>query len=611
MDSKTSPYKGEAQKLIARMSHDDLKCKIIIPMFQHQTWLCEDVDRHYEVETFCDILLTAPHDPLDMQGIQVKAREDISTRSDVARDLMPAAVAALDYTFLRKGRETRLARFYWITSGKVSHAGSIAIRERLNNNRNPSTNARVEVWDSGVIVDKLLEWNCQYLLELLELGALVEQGDYHEKSEEPMFSAHYQRRILLWHLSHQSGSREAARDAADHAARLLLPVVPTNRKRSRVNSTRLAPYFYRCLRESLAEWRTLVVNKPELLANWRGQHEMLIRALGQDEVRTLLAREHGQPKAALLLDYEHCWIQMKSLSDRHHVERPSLATLQLLRLLLRSGMTPHERTIERRLERLVLALDKEEGLSIDQRCSLCTGTATSCLMLANRRKRAAPAARWLGSLEKERFSYLEGGAYYHAGPAEHALHYAATVLIALLDSRFPHKACRRAFFADSGIDQHGFYSEWLRYRNVDRHEVCRYIFDAFLRYLLAGFQLTRQESAFLIRALKGLAHFLINDAESDTRIWTTYAARLNITSFVLGVVLGQEEFVEPAREAVRILRKRAQRAVRDDPEETETWDSSFDRTRVLVDGLLQTWEVFLFLSDSDHPNARLMEAVLA
>jgi hypothetical protein len=74
--------------------------------------------------------------------------------------------------------------------------------------------------------------------------------------------------------------------------------------------------------------------------------------------------------------------------------------------------------------------------------------------------------------------------------------------------------------------------------------------------------------------------------------------RENLGSFSLGLLLESAESGKMARRVVRMLRERAAETVRSHKKDRqELWDSSLDRTPVLIEGLLQYWETILFLKE--------------
>ena len=587
-----------------------IKERVIIPLFEAQGWPCENRCHDNEYLHSLDVLLVCQNDSTLLRGIQLK-KKNITSPSYVATHIKARAITAFNFKYSHDGQDLTFAKFTWITTGEIRQRGRDGIEDLLRSDM--STRGRVQVWDAIDLVKYIIECNCHHLLEPLESWALEEAAHRHLSRGEGHFSRYYERKNLLWNLSHRSGSIEQAYAASVRSLDSMAKM--HDELERRVNSSpRVTPHtrirFGRVTELYFSSWQTLLKQPPKRLHSLDETPKQLMQALVSTKVSSLLSSQHGPTKAALLADCESCWLQLQLLADRYQVQRPSLTTIQLMRLLLRTSVSPEEPILSARLLRLKQALGHEHGESIDSHCSLCTATAVSCLELAGLHDVAVPASTWLATLEKERFAHLEG-CYYGAAPDEHALHYTATVLIAFLDARLPHETVLETFFRDPTLDEHGFYSEWMRYRNVDRHEVCRYIFGAFIHLLLAGHELGEDRKRFLASSVLNLLRYLERDARDQTRMGTMYSTRMNLCSFVLGCLLGLKECVEPARQIVVILRARALEVAADSLDDSETWDSGFERTCILVESLLQAWEVYLLFSEKGDPNAVLLAEVLA
>ena len=109
----------------------------------------------------------------------------------------------------------------------------------------------------------------------------------------------------------------------------------------------------------------------------------------------------------LLLHREFGMEQMDILA---HMSDPfGLGGLQICLLLERLGYSRRVPTsdTEERLLQIEKEMEESGDKSVDGGCSICTGTAASCLALAGREGKAASLVECLKTLKEHRFAHLQ------------------------------------------------------------------------------------------------------------------------------------------------------------------------------------------------------------
>lgn len=317
----------------------------------------------------------------------------------------------------------------------------------------------------------------------------------------------------------------------------------------------------------------------------------------------------------LISQLELIFKQMDILCEKVVNAPAGLSTLESTVVLQRMGYSPRYfgDALGKRLDRVEREIAENNYRSIDGDCSLCTGAAVSALVLGGRLQRAEVLYDWLRLLKPFRFCILRRD-YTDAAPREHGLHYAANVLQGFLDySRAPRPESEavmreviKEFFRSDKKDSQGFFADWMRYRNIDAFEVCTYILPVFLRYILAGYIVSESEKRRLKKAVATLSANILREVsacETEETPGRFYAARENVGSFSLGLLLGMDKQTERIADHVLSLfnvRAHSQYFARS----SLTLDSNLDRTRRFLEGWLLQWETALYIREHDQQNRR-------
>jgi hypothetical protein len=614
-----SELREEGIKFLQQLSEQQLKDEIIKPLFGEQwsvgfdrwekhtkEWSVFDVDRKSELEHRCDLVLSSvPHRGELLIGIQLKAwnnrKNDIPAGKYVVTKIRPCAEAALRDRY-RNG--VRLAKYYWITTGHISEPNGRKAIERFID-APETTGGRVEVWDVNILYDKFvnaqtlrnnLDETASDVVTGLRINAIRRQIDQHMQKEEGVFAALISYAALRACLLRQ------------------IPDVPIALACATVGLAALSQdpilniYYYRVLRNVLETWEALLRARPEV---WQRNFKSLEGAVARDDVRGVLREkfEDGDDRLEFILDFDFIFGQLRQL-ERYYVNGPSgLSTLQLSRLLLRSGFGPTDRELKERLKRVQNDLEKEEGKSIDGRCSLCTGAIVSCFALARNRGLGIKAIEWLSSLAPYSYCYRESGGM---DSCNHALHYTAAVLQAFIDLDpgcldLSMGGAVDVFFGDAELNALGVVRNWMRHRNESSFNIYHDILSAFLRFHLMGRGLGESRTMQLRESIRMLVSALEEDCREVQIPWKLYAARENLSSFCLGLILEVGESYEFARQIARLFRHRARKIVKDAAD--SLLDSNIDITMAFLEGYLDYWETLFYLQERGRPIAHLLPAL--
>ena len=584
----------DCKRLLKALDENALRDKIIIPLFEikgREICLGNSGIRKYidyatarthgpnEPSHKCDILVIRhERGSTSFEGIQAK-KGNIAGDTKVQRIAADAQIAFQCPYKGSDGKTHTLDKYYWITSGDLTPNGRTAYCRYLD-----PPFKRVEIWDCLQLIDELQAW-APHLLPPLELLRLQRRMADHVKNDEGVFASWYAYQAFRWHLRYKHGEISLARELLAEARRLL------------VGDPRAALFLSRTLATFYQMWLDLLDGAPQLLE--LGTFDPIVD-IEKEEVRGVLQKKYPGTMYWLLSDVSFIMQQLELLAGKY-VDAPSgLSTLQICQLLLRATYPPELEGIASRLHRLVSEeLAEEGGKSIDGECSLCTGTAVSCLSLAGERHQAQAAYLWLTGLDHARYAYHPS--YYTDAPAtEHALHYAASVLEAALDFEYPDcvelRKVVRVFFEGSGDDSEVLQA-WMKYRNIDCFEVYAYILPAILRFLLAGFPLGPEELELLRQALADLTGRLQSESvATGTPPWRPYVGRENLASLSLGCLLDIAECRQLARKTAGVFHYRAKKAgsrLNRTNLGEKLWDSNVDRTATFIDVNLLYWETVL------------------
>lgn len=609
-----SDLREEGIRYLQQLSETQLKDEVIKPLFgkewavgfdrweRRKKWLVLDVDRKSELEHRCDLILSSiPHHGELLVGIQLKAwnngNNDINAGKYVVTKIRPCAEAALRDRY-RNG--ARLSKYYWITTGYLAEpSGRKAVEKFINTPE--STGGRVEVWDVGDLYDRIvnaqsfrdnLDKTANDVVKGLQINAIRRQVEKHMQDGEGSFAALLAYAALRGCLLRQTPDIPTALACATVGLAAL-----------RQDSCRNI-YYHRVLRNVLEAWEELLLAHPKELQ--KHVKNLLEGSVAVEEC-AIYMRDDGIDRLELILDFDCIFRQLRQL-EKHYVNGPSgLSTLKLSRLLLRSGFSPTDREISERLKRAQEDLKKEGGKSIDGECCLCTGAAVSCLALARNRDVGRPV-EWLLGLAPHRYCY-HGAA---VEPYNHSLHYPASVLQAFVDLD-PGYTSRRAeeiaeiFFDPAASKRAEIVRYWMLYRHEHGFNIYHDILLAFLRFFLVGRQVGELGKGQLRKAIQMLVSDLEKDCKEVQSPWKLYAARENLSSFCLGLVLEVEESYEFVRQIARLFRYRARRIAK---EPTDLLlDSNVDITMAFLEGYLDYWETLFYLKEDGRSIEHLLPAL--
>ncbi|MBW8878646.1 MAG: hypothetical protein JF614_27120, partial [Acidobacteria bacterium] len=580
--------RNEAIKILRDLPAEELRENVVKP---HFTALGGHVVEEGESD-FYDLLLSSKTvGEQFLTAVRLLTGEGRDSEDFIRNQIQRIVTATFDHPY--GSSRVPLHRYYWITTGTIRGRDRRAIQELLDQPK--STGCPVDVWDAEELYTQLLKHDTLRHIGPLGIVFARSQIRYHAK-KRGVFAAHWSYRALRLYARQRPLRVEQARECLAQG----------------ISALRADPlrhlYYHRVLAKVLEMWEVVLQQGQQL--EMLSQDRLLFEVLAAGDVRRLLQETHPELSGFLWLleDYEPVFQQMEQL-EQFYTDGPAEAsTLDFCRLLLRFGFPPTEPRIKSRLERVPdeIRQEKNENCSVDGQCSLCTGAVVSCFSLARRKPNFVKrAAAWLASLGKDRFSHLLPR-YVQAPPANHSLHYAASVLQARLDYDPENREGRlrdvvEVFFVSPERESHGLYLEWLRYRNGDVFEIYSKILAAFLRYYLVGKTLIQAQEEFLAAAVADLIAGLENDSVNREvqQPYLLYAGRCNLSSFMLGCLLHVPEADRFACEVSKVLHARARMATQEG--NTDLWDSSAERTAMFLRGYLDFWETVLFLAEQGRP----------
>lgn len=438
---------------------------------------------------------------------------------------------------------------------------------------------------------------------------------------DPMQAAHYAYRLGV--LNFGTGERHEAIANFSRAATLL---------QKEKNSHR---YYHRTLRAFYHLWRELAERTPQALLALtdRNDRREYLRALAKDDA---LKKAFGA-RWQFLHEMEFCIEQLDILARQPVADPSGLTSMQMCLLLERFGFPRrwHGSPVARRLKRIKDELrvsedprnKNEDAWTMDKGCSLCTAVAASCLLL--NKENVQRLIQWLLSKKGDRFCFRSPYVDSRVPKNQHALHYAASVLQALVDAGSSPDTIKDVvdvFFEASESTHPGdakeppaasafpmphwktrprdFPEDWRRYLHIPYFDFACYVFSTFARTIAAHHDdlkvigLDDRRLKMLRAQLIIYAERLMDDArhgliENDPG--RLYAARASLGAFALGLLTDFPPTAFPPFEGVRQLIATVASKDDLDPiwERTTTIDSNFDRLWRLLDGWLLQWECAL------------------
>lgn len=429
-------------------------------------------------------------------------------------------------------------------------------------------------------------------LPALQSG-MSELAKRHTKEQQWMEAAHCHYRHARYLLAGDHRAEAAA--AFEAAVRAIDAVEEIFRHR----------YFHRTFRTLYEAWQELAASGKPIPETYPAPKHYFEAKELQDLFRS---SDEWSMRGNLMLNLELISEQFELLCAKTLNTPAGLSTLETAIVLQRAGYSRHYfgGALDKRLDKVEQDMKANHCRSIDGDCSLCSGAALSALALAGRHARAHELWAWLRLLGQYDYCHLQRD-YTDAGPREHAIHYAANVLQGFLDiadstsdsevnaeiaNDINHVAA--VFFRSKKRDPRRFFSDWMEHRNIDAFEVCTYVMPPFIRYMISERQLSGPQKKHLAIAVRTLADNILEDAANKEYPGRLYAARENVGSFALGLLVGGLDGAGEAivQHALSIFERRA----RSDYSErgSETIDSNLDRTRRFLEGWLLQWEAALY-----------------
>ncbi|HEY6140654.1 MAG TPA: methyltransferase domain-containing protein [Thermoanaerobaculia bacterium] len=356
-------------------------------------------------------------------------------------------------------------------------------------------------------------------------------------------------------------------------------------------------YFFYAFREYYKAWLRLIRDSGIDIREAYQHKETFLH--DGSPFRVLFESSDWRDCGRLVTHFDFIFNQADILCDKMVNTPAGLSTLEVALLLERMGYSPRlfGDALTKRLDRVDTEIAQNHHRSIDGDCSMCTGIAVSAFVLGHRQDHADVLIDWLKLLKPVRFCWLRRET--DADPHQHSLHYAAAVLQGFLDyadlKLADPEPIVEEFFRPTEQTIQGFPTDWMRHRNTDVFEVCTYILPVFTRYLLAGYTLKEDQKRTLGAAISALAKNLFDEtkaAETSATPGNLDSAKENLGSLTLGLLIGMND---TARQIMEDVQRRFDNRAKslDIARSSRTLDSSLERTRRYLEGLLLYWEVSL------------------
>jgi len=373
-------------------------------------------------------------------------------------------------------------------------------------------------------------------------------------------------------------------------------------------------YYYRTMYEFYSLWRQLAIEIPESLFE-TGDDDDRRKMLQKYRTRGFFQNYDSPGAWELLFEMEFCIEQLDILARRPVSDPIGLTSLQICLLLERVGYPRrwHGAAISQRIQRIEAELDesviwkeKENGLTIDMACGLCSAVAASCLAL-DQNDRADALVDWLASKSGSDYRYRGQNDISSRSPSdEHAMHYAAAVLQAFVDHGIEKNADRiddvlHRFFDDATEDRSELPDHWIQYRNISLADFCGIVFPTFARTILARGPFTKDRTKVLEAAVEVMASLFSHEIIAG-RLFNTpgrlYAGRDNLGSFGCGLLVGFPGQAAVMFRGFRTGMAKVSNDILPDEQRKRTIDSNLDRIRKWLDGWLLQWECALYLREA-------------
>jgi hypothetical protein len=578
MDSlQLDKVKATAKKVLQSYKCErELEDRILIPLFQSMGYLdIERVHNKDESNHKSDIFVTKTA-IIGFYGVQIKTfnkKNNIDNNLAFVRQIYQDADLALKY-YVDDNRKS-LEHFFWITMGKISAIG----RNHIKNACPANILGKVTLWDVEDVILEIIKYK-PALIEGLQIFELVESFKKFKNENNDVFASHFAYKIFLHQLTHRNiiSAKEYIKEA--------IYLIENEARKT---------FFHRTLLHFYEQWE-FVINSNKTINT---RFEMPIDLIKTESIRELV-KERYPDTFNLIVDLQYLQYTFQILNDYYANSPTGLSSLQVCRLLLRCGIPPDEK-IEKRILRIKLEIKDENDESIDNKCSLCTGTAYSIIGLSsNAEIEKERVKNWFSSISH--YNYINR--FDKRGSTrqqEHGMHYTASVLLGFIDNHDTEEIdeCYSVFFKDKLTNiKYKQYRSWLKFRNITQPHATAYITLSFLYYCLfvkRPHLLTNEQDKI---AVKSLINALIAHLDANSTLkkltWKFYETRDNLCSFLLSIIL-----TNPNKRSDDLLMKNIKHLhekVFFDIE-NELFDSNVDRTRGIVEAWMCYWETILFLKE--------------
>jgi hypothetical protein len=475
-------------------------------------------------------------------GVQVKHKVNIDNNRSLVQRIITDGKQALDFPHFN----SYLGIYYWITSGRITSIGKHLIEEEMKGESSKLKN-RIKIWDVEDLIERIKERKPDLITDL-EIYNLLKAKEEHIDKNRLIFASHCSYLLFKKYFREKdfSSAKQCLKDAKDYIEK----------------EDEHAHYFYRTLRKYYEYWEIILdydAGKLEsIIDSLKEEDYFFIKVARKNKIIDHIKKEVGSNLYHLLIHMEFIFNQLDILAKKFVNTPLGLGSLSLLRLLLRMGYSPQQyKEIEKRIDRIKEELEKEEMISIDGKCTLCTGAAISCLSQAKQKEVVSTAVKWIKQLKPQRYCFLEVSDNA-AFPHQHAMHYTASVFQGVMDYGEEEmiQDVMEAFFKSSITDMSGFYKDWMLYRKCSALEVTSYIFSSFLKYFLSGQQeLNDNQKKHLFKGVLNLVEKLHIESAPETSPFMLHATRENLQSLCLGLILQGENmgYIPWVKELINML----------------------------------------------------------
>ena len=572
------------QYLQSFKNEPELRKKIIIPLFKSMNYDVEDVHKKRESRHHSDLLITPRTNDghLLFHGIQVKHKIDIDNNQSLVDEISSQGAHAQKFSSANKD----FGIYFWITTGKITNTGKNLISEA----KKRGELNKIKIWDVEALVNQINKHKPELIADL-EIYNLLKSREEHIGTNRLIFASHCSYLLFKKYFQEKkfSKAKECLEDAKDYLEK----------------EEEHANYFYRTLRKYYEYWEIILdydTGKLESIIDSLIEKDyFFIKIARTNEIIDHVKKEVGSNLSHLLIHMEFIFNQLDILAKKFVNTPLGLASLSILRLLMRMGYSTQQyKEIEKRIDRIKEELEKEEMKSIDGKCTLCTGVAISCLSLAKQKEVVSGAVAWIKQLKPQKYCFEELSVTT-AFPHQHAMQYTASVFQGVMDYGKEEliQDVREEFFKSNITDMSGFYKDWMLYRNISAFEVSSYIFSSFLKYFLSTQQeLNDNQNAHLFRAVLNLVEKLYIESVPEISPFRLHATRENLQSLCLGLILQGENisYIPWVKELINALGKKIDIHIhkKDYP---NLMQASVERTQRIVEGWLSYWETLLFLQE--------------